>query len=104
MRDVWDERIVGVRVRQHRADRKKYYIGISRLTDTSGGGVRAFGDRECRRPLVPQDIQTDRPVRVDVRMVDLGREADLGRLKRVIGGEGDRKEKDAARIWGISLK
>ena len=48
-----------------------------------------FGDRQRRRPLVPQDIQTDGPVGVDVGMVDLGREADLGRFKGVVGRETD---------------
>jgi hypothetical protein len=40
--------------------------------------------------LISQDVETDRPVGVDIRMVDLRREADLGRLEGIIGGEGDR--------------
>ena len=60
--------------------------------------VRTFRDRQCWTPLIPEDIQTDRPVRVDVRVIDLGREADLGRLEGVVGGEGDGEEEHAARV------
>ena len=48
-----------------------------------------FRDRQSRRPLVSQNVQADGSVCVDVGMVDLRREADLGWLKGVIGGEGD---------------
>ena len=60
--------------------------------------MRTFRDRQCWTPLIPEDIQTDRPVRVDVRVIDLGREADLGRLEGVVGGEGDGEEEHAARV------
>ena len=60
--------------------------------------VRTFRDRQCWTPLIPEDIQTDRPVRVDVRVVDLGREADLGGLEGVVGGESDGKEEDATGV------
>ena len=50
---------------------------------------RTFRDGQRWTPLVPQDIQTDRTVGVDIGVVDLGREADLWRLEGVIGGEGD---------------
>ena len=59
---------------------------------------RTFRDGQRWTPLVPQDIETDRAVGVDVRVVDLGREADLGRLEGVVGGEGDREEKDASGV------
>ena len=61
--------------------------------------LHTFRDRQCWTPLLPQDVKTDRPVRVDVRVVDLGREADLWRLEGVIGGEGNGKEEDTAGIW-----
>ena len=66
--------------------------------DEETDAVRTFRDRQCWTPLVPEDIQTDRPVRVDVRVVDLGREADLGGLEGVVGGESDGKEEDATGI------
>jgi hypothetical protein len=46
-----------------------------------------FADCQCWTPLIPEDIKTDRTVRVDVRVVDLGCELDLGRLERVVGRE-----------------
>lgn len=57
-----------------------------------------FRDRQCRRPLIPQDIQTDGSICVDVRVVDLRREAHFGRLEGVIGRESDREEEDATRV------
>lgn len=60
---------------------------------------RTFRNRQRRAPLIPQDVQTDRPVRVDVRVVDLRREANLGRLEGVVGWEGDGQEEHAARVW-----
>jgi hypothetical protein len=62
-----------------------------------------FGYGECRRPLIPQDVQTNRAIAVDVGMVDLGREADLGRFEGIICGECDGKEEDATRVWRIAL-
>ena len=59
---------------------------------------RTFRDGQSWTPLVPQDIETDRPVRIDVRVVNLGREADLRRLEGVVGGECDGEEEHAARI------
>jgi len=53
--------------------------------------------------LVPQDIKTDGPIGVDVGVIDLGREADLGRLEGVIDRERDGEEKDTASIRRIPL-
>lgn len=60
---------------------------------------RTFRDGQRRTPLVPQDIQTDRTVRVDVGVVNLGREADLWRLEGVIGRECNGKEEHATGVW-----
>ena len=78
IRDLWHERIVGVRVRQQRAD------GEEHLRDGESGG-----------PLVLKDVQADRAVAVDVHMVDLRSEGDLGRLEGVVGREVDVQEEDA---------
>ena len=53
--------------------------------------------------MVPQDIQTNGTVGVDVGVIYLGRKTNLGRFERVIGGEGDREEKNAACIRGVTL-
>ena len=57
-----------------------------------------FRDGQRWAPLIPQDVETDRSVRVDVRMIDLRRERDLGWLERIVGGEGDGEEEHAARV------
>ena len=62
-------------------------------------GMRTFRDRQCWTPLVPQHVETDRAVGVDVGVVDLGSEANLGWLEGVVGGEGDGEEEDATRVW-----
>ena len=54
--------------------------------------------------MVPQDVQTDRTIRVDVRMVDLRSERDLRWLERVIGREVDLEEEYAACVWRVTLK
>jgi hypothetical protein len=65
---------------------------------------QTFRNGQCRRPLISQNVQTDRAVGIDVWVVDLGREADLGWFEGVVGREGDRKEEDTACVWGITLK
>ncbi len=54
--------------------------------------------------MVPQDVETDRAIRVDVRVVNLGREADLGGFEGVVCGERDRQEEDAAGVRRVTLK
>jgi hypothetical protein len=53
--------------------------------------------------LIPQDIQTDAAVRVDVGVIDASGEVDLGGLEGVVGGEVDSKEEDTSRVWGVTL-
>ena len=60
LRDLRNERIVRVRVGQQRRDRQE-----------------DLRNRQRRAPLVFQDIQTDRPIRRDVAMIDLRRKVDL---------------------------
>ena len=66
--------------------------------------MHTLGDGERRAPLVPQDVQTDRAVAVDVGVVDAGGEVDLGRLERVVCGEMDGEEKDTAGVWRVTLE
>jgi hypothetical protein len=54
--------------------------------------------------LVPQDIQTDAAVGVDVGVVDAGGEVDLRGLEGVVGGEVDGEEEDASRVWRVTLE
>lgn len=60
--------------------------------------LHAFRDGQGWAPLVSQDVKTDRAVRVDVRVIDLRRERDLGWLEGVIGRECDGEEEDTASI------
>ena len=61
-------------------------------------------DKKCYRvPLVSQDIHDNRAVGIDVWVVDLGQEADLGGLEWVIGGQRDGEEEDATSIRRITL-
>jgi hypothetical protein len=53
--------------------------------------------------LIPQDVQTDAAVGVDVGVVDASSEVDLGRLEGIVGGEVDSKEEDTSRVWGVTL-
>ena len=52
-------------------------------------------------PCIPENIQADGPVGVDVWVVDLCREGDLGWLEGVIGGEVDGEEEDPALVGTV---
>lgn len=79
------ERVIGIWVSQHGADRKQH-----------------LGDGERRTPLIPQDVETDAAVAVNVGVVDLGGEGNLGRLEGVVGGESDGKEEDTTGVRRVS--
>lgn len=79
------ERVVWVGVCEHGADRKQ-----------------DFRDGEGRAPLVPQNVQTDAAVRVDVGVIDAGGEVNLGRLEWVVGREVDGEEENASRVWRVT--
>ena len=49
-----------------------------------------------RRPLRPEDVQTDCSVRVDVGMIYPGGECKFRRFERVVGGEVDVEKEDSA--------
>lgn len=53
--------------------------------------------------MVPQDVQTDTAVRVDVGVIDAGGEVNLGRLERVVGREVNREEEDTSGVWRVTL-
>jgi hypothetical protein len=53
--------------------------------------------------LIPQDIQTDRSIGIDVGVVDLCRKADFGGLEGVVGGKADGEEEDTPSIRRITL-
>jgi hypothetical protein len=59
-------------------------------------GLLTLGNGECGAPLVPQDVQTDAAVGVDVGVVDASGEVDLGRLEGVVGREVNGQEEDTA--------
>lgn len=51
--------------------------------------------RNCKVELTLQDIQADAAKTVDVGVVDLGQETDLGRGHRVVVGQEQLETKDA---------
>lgn len=53
--------------------------------------------------MVPQDVQTDAAVRVDVGVVDASGEVDLRGLEGVVGREVDVQEENASRVWRVAL-
>ena len=55
-------------------------------------------DGQRRRPVGAQDVQTDAAARVDVGVVDLGREHDLGRLEGVVHRHTDLQTEHAALV------
>lgn len=77
--DFRHQRVVGVGVCEHGADRKEH-----------------LGDRESRTPLVSEDVKTDAAVGVDVGVVNPGGEVDLRRLEWVVGGEVDVQEENTS--------
>ena len=65
----------------------------------AGSGChRTFRNRERRAPLVPQYVQADAAVAVDVGVVDAGGEVDLRRLEGVVCWEVYREEEDTAGV------
>lgn len=54
--------------------------------------------------MVPQDIQTDTAIGVDVGVVDASGEVDLRGLEGVVGREVDGKEENASRVWRVTLE
>jgi hypothetical protein len=61
--------------------------------------MHTLGNGERRAPLIPQDVQADRAVAVDVWVIDAGGEVDLRGLERVVCGEVDGEEEDTAGVW-----
>jgi len=70
MSNFRNERVIGVRVGQHGADREKY-----------------FRYCQCWTPLISENVQTDATIRVDVGMIDASSEVDFWGLERIIGRE-----------------
>lgn len=70
VRNLGHQRIVRVRIRQKRADRKQY-----------------LGNRQRRRPLFLENVQANRALAVHVWVVNLRLEVDLWRLERIIRRE-----------------
>jgi len=79
VRNLRHKGIIGVRVRQHGADRKEN-----------------FGNSQSRAPLVSKNIETDATIAVDIRVVDSSREVDFRGLEGVIRRELDLQEEDAS--------
>ena len=61
--------------------------------------MSTLGDGERRAPLIPQDVQANGAVAVDVGVVDASGEVDLRGLEGVVCGEVDGEEEDTAGVW-----
>ena len=103
MRDIRNQGIIRVGVRQHRANGKQDWRKIVLALITHKETGLTLRDRKGGRPLVSQDIQANRAIGIDVWVVNLGREADLGGFEWVIVGERDGEKEDAPCIWRITL-
>lgn len=65
-------------------------------------GSLTFANGQRRAPLIPQDVQANAAVAVDVGVVDAGGEVDLRWLEWVVGGEVDREEEYAAGVGRVA--
>lgn len=72
---------------------------MRRASLSQGHVQHTFRNGQRGRPLIPQNVQANRAIRIDVGMVNLGGEADFGRFEGVVGREGNGEEKDAASVW-----
>jgi hypothetical protein len=81
------EQIDSSTVESHR--KKVEHISDQLSNNWKRNNKLTLGDCECWRPLVPQNVKADRPVSIDVGMIDLGGEADFRRLERIVRRESD---------------
>lgn len=105
------ERIVGVGVSQHGADRQEDWMIISiqsmflfwdgQTRVAAAAAALTFADGQGWRPLVAQDVEADATIAVDVGVVDAGAEVDLGGLEGVVCGEVDGEEEYTTGVWGV---
>lgn len=101
--DLRHERVVRVRVCEHRADREEDCNAVALVNQISATHqlrpYRTFGNGERGAPLIPQYVQADAAVAVDVWVVDAGGEVDFRWLEGVVCWEVDREEEDTAGVW-----
>lgn len=79
VRNLRHKGIIGVRVCQHRTDRKQN-----------------FGNSQSRAPLISENIEANAAVAVNVGVVDSGREVDFRGLERIIRRELDLQEENTS--------
>ena len=103
MRDLGNQRVVGVRVGQHGADGEENCFELVNARIRVTFISHTFRYCQSWAPLVSQDIQADAAVRVDVGVVDAGGEVDLRRLEGIVCREVDGQEEDAALEWRVTL-
>merc|ERR1719476_195551 len=88
-------------LQEHLSNLRHQRIAWVRVCEQGGDGQQHFRDRQRWAPLVLQDVQANRSVRVHVAVVDLRCEMTLWGLEGVVCREGDVQEEDTARIWGV---
>ena len=86
----------GTHTRQHGADGQKNYRQRTYL--------RTLRDRQSRAPLVPENVQADTAIRVDIGVVDLRRERHLGRLEGVVRRECNGQEEHTTTVRRVTLR
>ncbi len=82
--NFWHKRVVGVGVREQRADWEKH-----------------LGDGEGGWPLVLKDVQANRAVGIDVWVIDFRLELHLRGLEGVVRRESNVQEEDATRVGRV---
>ena len=79
MGHLWPQRILGIGIGQQRQDGQKH-----------------LGNGEGRTPGPLQNIEADHSALIDIGVIDLGGETDLGGLEGVITGKVDADTEDTA--------
>jgi len=82
--DVWNKRIIGIRIRKKGTNAQQY-----------------LRDGQSRTPLILENIKTNTAIRIDVTVVDTCGKVHLGRLEGIVGREMDIEKEYAACIWGV---
>jgi hypothetical protein len=84
LRNIRYQRIVWVGIRQKGAD-----------------GKQDLANRQCRTPLVLEDVEANTTVRVDVAVIDSSGEVDLGWLEWIVSGKVNIQKENAPCIWRV---
>ena len=88
--------VLGLVLQEQLCDLRHERIVRAGIRQQGGDGEQHLGDGEGRAPLVPQDVEADRPARADIAVVDLRREVEL-----LVRREVDLQEEDGPGVGGV---